>query len=229
MQMTKDSYFHRGRSKEHARSQRTSNTSERRPPSDLFPPGGPHFLKILQTPKVGPLASTELSKTRTHVGRVLIQVECLMSPCNKRKARAWTHILACSHTFPSLPTQACGTSTFMKLFPPSFLLQPLSKLTIIKLPFQKKKKLSFGILPTALPSAPAKSLGNQVDNTWTIAAGTVITKVITHWPSSSLCLAGSDASRHSILLARMVSSCYQKWGWEMDTKLILLVFQTPAF
>lgn len=36
-----------------------------------------------------------------------------------------------------------------------------------------------GILLTALPSAPAKSLGNQVDDTWSIAAGTVITKVIT--------------------------------------------------
>lgn len=32
------------------------------PHSDLFPPGKPHFLKILRTPKVGPLASTELSK-----------------------------------------------------------------------------------------------------------------------------------------------------------------------
>lgn len=92
-----------------------------------------------------------------------------------------------------------------------FLLAPAAFQTNNnKTSLPKKKKLSFGILPTALPSAPAKSLGNQVDNTWTIAAGTVITKVITHRPSSSLCLAGSDASRHSILLARMVSSCYQK-------------------
>lgn len=151
-----------------------------------------------------------------------------LSPCNKRKARAWTHIFALSLTFSSLPTQACGTSAFMKLSPPSsFLLHPLLKLTTIKLSFQKD--LGFGMLPTALPSAPAKSLGNQVDNTWSITAGTVIAKVITNWPSSSLCLAGSDASRHRILLARMVSSCYQKWGWEIDAKLILRAFQTPAF